>query len=266
MEGKCLMRESSISKEMKSNIHIKPYIPYCCSIVFWIGLWQFAANAIGNELFLPSPIHVWKELTGGFLLSRDVIRSIFTSLFHISKGFFLGLSVGVAFAIVSAMWEPVRILLWFPIKLIKTIPVASFVILALLWRDSSELSVILPFLMVVPTIYIHTLTGIRQMEKTLLEMAEVFQVSLFRKIRYLYFPEVLPHIASSASIAVGMAWKSGIAAEIIGLSQGTIGNRLYQAKIYLNTPEMFAWTILIVILCMICEGIIKQMMCVLEKL
>ena len=134
-----------------------------------------------------------------------------------------------------------RILLWFPIKVIKAVPVASFVILTLLWMDASELSIFIPFLMVLPILYLHTFTALMQMDRKL-------AVSPADRLFFVYLPQVLPAVLSACSLASGMAWKSGIAAEIIGLSRNSIGNRLYQAKIYLLTPELFAWTIVIILL------------------
>lgn len=105
--------------------------------------------------------------------------------------------------------------------------------------------------------YIHTLEGFRLTDLKLLERAKVFRVSLLKKIRYLYLPQLLPFLLSASSLAVGMAWKSGIAAEIIGLSKDSIGNQLYQAKIYLMTPELFAWTMVTVLLSIACEQLVK---------
>lgn len=236
------------------------YLLYGVSVVLWICIWHMAGVLIDNELFLPSPGRVWEVLYKELLRQEDFRISIMTSLVHIGKGFLLGCLAGIILAIFSSFSEIIRILLWFPMKLIKTIPVASFVILILLWVNASELSTVIPFLMVLPTLYIHTLTGIEQMDTKLLEMTQVFGISRFKKLWYLYLPQILPYISSATSLAIGMAWKSGIAAEIIGLAQGTIGNRLYQSKIYLNTPELFAWTIVIVILSIVCEWLLHGLM------
>ena len=101
--------------------------------------------------------------------------------------------------------------------------------------------------MVLPILYLHTLTVLEQTDPKLIEMAKLFHVSIKNQVLFLYLPQILPSILSACSLAAGMAWKSGIAAEIIGLSKHSIGNQIYQAKIYLVTPELFAWSFVVIL-------------------
>lgn len=231
-------------------------IKYFFSIVFWIIIWQIGAMLLNKELFLPTPLKVYQVLTTDLIIHSEFWESILYTLLHIGAGFLLGCFSGILLAVLASMSELTKTLLWFPIKVIQSVPVASFVILILLWIPASGLSVVIPFLMVLPILYTHTLTAITQTDKKLLEMAQVFRINQMKKIRYIYTPAVLPHILSSCSLAIGMAWKSGIAAEIIGLAKNSIGNALYQSKIYLMTPELFAWTIVIVVLSIACEQLL----------
>lgn len=251
---------------MKERINKKYRAANICSIALWICLWQLAAVAIDNELFLPSPVRVWETLYKELLFREELWSSILTSFLHIVEGFLLGSVAGICLAVAAFLKKWIRVLLWVPIRLMKTVPVASFVILTLLWVKASELSVVIPFLMVLPTLYVYTLNGMEQIDEKLVEMTRVFGVSRWKSLRYLYIPQILPHVSAAASLAIGMAWKAGIAAEIIGLAQGTIGNRVYQSKLYLNTPELFAWTIIIVVLSILCEGVIGACMRLIKKL
>ncbi len=221
---------------------------YSLAALFWLLLWQAAAMQIGKELFLPAPVQVFTVLFTELFPSRSFWLCVFSSFFRIGAGFLLGLSTGVVLAVASYCWNPIRILLWLPIKVIKSVPVASFVILTLLWMDSSMLAVFIPFLMVLPILYLHTLTALSQTDQKLLEMARLFHIPVPKQLSAIYLPHIFPSVLSACSLAAGMAWKSGIAAEIIGLSRNSVGNKLYQAKIYLLTPELFAWTIVIVLL------------------
>ena len=123
---------------------------------------------------------------------------------------------------------------------------ASFIILALVWLDSRRLPVFIAFLMVFPTVYLNLLEGIRQTDGRLLEMARVFHVPPVRQLWGIYLPQVLPYFRSAASLGLGLCWKAGIAAEVIGLPAGSMGERLYTAKIYFQTPDLFAWTAAVV--------------------
>lgn len=132
------------------------------------------------------------------------------------------------------------------VQLVKSIPVASFVILVLLWVSTSRLSTIISFLMVLPVVFTNVRGGIRQVDEKLLEMAEVFRLGIWKKVRAIYLPAVKPSFLTACSIGLGFCFKSGIAAEVIGLPANSIGGELYKAKLYLMTPELFAWTIVIV--------------------
>ena len=236
---------------------IKRICFYALSAAFWVLLWHMASIIIDKELFLPTPARVCEALFTELIWRESFRASIAASLVHIGEGFLLGTLSGILLAVLSHCIEIVKILLWFPMKVIKSVPVASFVILSLLWMRSEKLSVFIPFLMVLPILYINTLTGLEETDEKLLDMATLFKFSFPQKALHIYIPQILPHILSACSLAVGMAWKSGIAAEIIGLAGNSIGNQLYQAKLYLMTPELFAWTIVIVLLSMICEHCIQ---------
>lgn len=131
---------------------------------------------------------------------------------------------------------------------IQSVPVASFIILALIWFSSRSLSVLISFLMVLPVLYANTLGGIRAADAQLLEMAQVFRIPAARRVRYVYLPQVLPYFRSACQAALGLCWKAGIAAEVIGMPDGSIGEAAAgRPRIYLNTPDLFAWTLVIVL-------------------
>lgn len=242
----------------KNSIILPKPVKYLLSAILWILAWHLLATQLSMELFLPTPWEVCRVLFSQLIVSKSFWLSIQFSLFHIGTGFLFGCGLGIIMAILSAIFTPIETFLWFPMKVIQSVPVASFVILILLWVPASGLSTIIPFLMVLPNIYSHTLTGIKQTDRKLLEMACVFRIPLHKKIRYIYIPGLLPHILSALSLSIGMAWKSGIAAEIIGLTRNSIGNQLYQSKVHLLTPELFAWTLVIILLSIACEQLMKK--------
>lgn len=248
-----------MQNKQKVTARIPKGILYPASILLWLVIWYVAAEQINNEIFLPTPGSVFRVLLTELLPAVDFWKSLLTSLVHIGEGFLLGAVAGIVLAIGAAFSRLVELLCWFPIKVLKSVPVASFVILTLLWLDAEDLSVLVPAMIVLPIMYINTLTGIRETDKRLLEMARLFRVPFSRQLWYLYLPEALPHVWAGASLAVGLAWKSGVAAEIIGLVKHSIGNELYQAKLYFLTPELFAWTMVIVLLSVLCEALFQRM-------
>lgn len=221
-------------------------------IFFWVAVWQLMAVKIGKEVLLASPgatIEALITLTG----QSAFWHAIIFSLTRILLGFVLAVTVGVLLAALSAAVDWIRYLFSPLFSVIKAVPVASFIILALLWVSGSNLSICISFLMVLPIVYNNMLSGFMQVDKSLLEMAAVFRLSNMKKIKYIYIPQVLPYFTAACTTSLGLCWKSGIAAEVIGLPNGSMGNRLYETKLYLNTPEMFAWTVVIVLISFIVE-------------
>ena len=144
-------------------------------------------------------------------------------------------------------------------QLVKATPVASFIILALVWVSGSSLSVLISFLMVLPVLYSAVRTGIGSADRQLLEMAQVFRLPLGRRLRAVWLPAVLPAFRQGCGVALGICWKSGVAAEV---PDGSIGDALYRAKITLSTGELFAWTFVIILLSAVFE---KLFLALLDK-
>lgn len=204
-----------------------------------------ASIYVGQSILIASPAETLESLAV-LIFETQFWESIATSLGHVAVGFLLALFAGTAFAALSSRFFFVRELLAPLISAIKAAPVASFIILVLIWVSSKNLSVVISFLMAFPILYTNMLEGILQTDPKLLEMARVFGVGAFDRVRFIYCSQVLPFFQAACSLALGMAWKAGIAAEVIGLPATSIGENLYQAKVYLNTPDLFAWTFVIV--------------------
>lgn len=138
-------------------------------------------------------------------------------------------------------------------SVIKATPVASFIILAIIWFGSRNLSMFISFLMVFPVIYLNILEGAENTDKGLLEMARVYRLGAFKTLVYIYFPQLFPYISSACSVALGLCWKSGVAAEVIGIPTGSLGERLYRAKLYFETGDLLAWTAVIILVSVLFE-------------
>ncbi len=223
--------------------------------VFWTLLWQLASMAVGQAFILPGPVqsaHKLIELMG----TADFYCSVGNSLCRILIGFLLALSVGCLLAALSSLSRAVRTLLHPPMAAISATPIASFAILALVLIGKANLSVFISFLMALPVIYLNVLKGVDASDPQLIEMADVFRVSKLRRARAIYAPAAYPYLLSAAQIALGMCWKSGLAAEVIGQPDRSIGDALYRAKVFLETDSVFAYTIAIVLISVALERLV----------
>ena len=174
-------------------------------------------------------------------------RIVFSAL-RILAGFLLAVVGGLVLGALGARWRWVRIFIEPAMQLIRAMPVASFVILALLWVRSANLSVVVSFTHVLPVVYAGVQGGIADTDSQLLEMAHVYRLPLITRLRYIWLPGIFPSFCESCIAAMGMCWKSGVSAEVIGLPDHSVGDALYRAKITLSTPDVFAWTLVIVLL------------------
>ena len=217
------------------------------AVVFWLAVWQCAAMAVGQEVFLVSPLQALHTLLG-LLPRKEFWQRVCFSSGRILLGFALGTVVSAVLAAAAESCPAAETLLAPVMQLVKATPVASFIILALVWVRGSSLSVLISFLMVLPVMYSAVRIGIESADPQLLEMAQVFRLPLGRRLRAVWLPAVLPAFRQGCSVALGICWKSGVAAEVIGLPDGSIGDALYRAKITLSTGELFAWTFVIILL------------------
>lgn len=224
-------------------------------IVAWIAIWQLVSMIIHNRILLAGPVDTVRALIN-LIGTADFRTSVAGTLTRILLGLLLGTVLGLVTAFGAYYKEILELFLRPLVLCLKSVPVASFVILLLIWFGSGNISVIICTMVVYPIIYLNCLEGLKSTDRKLLEMAGVFRMPTGRRLRYIFLPQLLPFFRGGIKLAVGMSFKSGIAAEVIGQPLHTIGNGLYQAKIYLETGELFAWTIVVVLLSYICEKLI----------
>ena len=210
-------------------------------------LWQLAAMLLDQRLLLASPVKVLGRLAT-IWLEKGFWQTVSFSFVRIVCGFLLAFVTGILLAVLAGRFPIVEIFLWPFVLTVKSVPVASFIIILLIWLSSAELSIIISFLMVFPILYSNVLQGIKSTDGKLTEMAQLYKMPWSRRLFYIYLPQVKPFLYSACSVALGMSWKAGIAAEVIGIPAGSIGDALYQSKIYYNTSDLFAWTVIIVLI------------------
>ena len=228
-------------------------------ILFWILIWQTASMLIRNDIIFAGPADVIRSFRL-LIPESDFWLSIGWSFGKISLGFCMAFAAGILTGSLAFRLRPLREFLEPAVLLIKSIPVASFVILALIWIGSANLSIFISFLVVFPILYVNTISGLQNTDPRLLEMAKVFSIRLPERIRCIYLPALIPYLTSGCRIALGMSWKSGIAAEVIGVPTHTIGEHLYMSKIYLETSDLFAWTIVIILVSALFEKLFLWLM------
>ena len=225
--------------------------------VFWLGLWQLAAMAVGQSLLLPSPLEVGARLwelagTGPFWLSA------LATLVRIVAGTVLGVAAGAALAVLTHVSRLADTLLSPAVRVLRAAPVVSFIVLIILWAGSDKVPVIICAMMVTPVVWEDLRSGLASPSPELLEMAAAYQMSAARRARYIYLPAALPYLRSGVLSSIGLAWKSGAAAEVLCTPRRALGSQIYWSKLYLEIPSLFAWTAVVVALSLAVEALVRR--------
>ena len=225
----------------------------------WILLWQLLSMFVGKELLVPSPLSVFAALwsTMGTVLFW---RTVSLSVLRIIAGYAAGVTAGVILAVLTSAFRPLNVFLSPAQHIIKATPIASFIILALVWISGSGIPSFITFLMVLPIVWGNVSKGISETDKRLLEMALVYRFGRVKTIRTVYFHSTMPYFAAAAATSMGLAWKAGIAAEVLSLPGIAIGTRINDSKIYLEMPQLFAWSLVVIVISMLLEKLISHLL------
>lgn len=221
-------------------------------LAFWIFVWQMLALAVRRALVLPTPLAVAKTLLA-LLGEGEFYLVCLWSLGRIFAGLLIGLLAGVLLAACCAASRLADALVSPVISVIKATPIASVIILMLYVIGKSAVPMVATLLMVIPIVFMNVRRGIGAVPESMREVAAVYGFGRGKRMRYLILPSVLPYFAAACRSALGLAWKAGIAAEVICTPALSIGNALHDAKIYLESEALYAWTIVVVLLSVLIE-------------
>jgi len=215
-------------------------------------IWQAASVLTGLEILLASPVNVFLALAK-MLGTKIFYITLANSFVKITFGFLAAFAAGTVLGLLSGKFGIIEEILSPPVQLMKTLPITSFIILLLIWFGSENVAVFIVFIVIFPMIYTGLIDGMRNVDAQLKEMSEIFRIPAFRKIRCIYVPQIAPFVEANLKMGIGMCWKAGVSAEVIGLVRYSVGEQLYYSKLYLMTAELFAWSIVVVLVSLLSE-------------
>ncbi len=248
------MKTSTSAKRILTDI-----IKIIAVLIFWLVVWELAALKVGKELILPSPTQVASVL-GGLLVKKDTWVNALLSLLRIALGYIGGVTLGTLLSYLTCRLKICDLILSPVIRTVRATPVASFIILVMLWTSRGIVPTVMVLLMTAPLVWENICAQYRAADKKLIEMGRAFSFSHGKMLRLIYLPACLPGFFSGCINSVGLAWKSGIAAEVLCQPDAAIGSELYFSKIYLETPSLFAWTVIVIVLSFVLEKLIHLLL------
>lgn len=239
-----------------STIWDKRWVRRIVATVFWLAVWEFVSFLLPNMLFA-GPVQTAQSLLL-MLGDGNFWKSILLSLGKVAMGFILAAVLGCLCATMCHRFVYLQLLLEPAVQIMKSVPVACFIVVALIWVRSAWISVLTAFFVVFPLFHINLVEGLTRLDVKMLEMASMFRLHGGKRFQAIYLPGTAPYLLSACRVAVGMALKAGIAGEIIGLPAHSIGEQLYLSKLYLNTADLFAWTTVIILLSLVLEKLLVR--------
>lgn len=236
---------------------LKKIIKYAIPPAFWLGVWQVASMLVDMELLLPGPVAVARALAG-LIVTGDLWLSALYTLLRVVAGLAAGTAVGVLLAFLCHASPWADMVLAPAVRVVRATPVVSFILLVYLWVSRANIPGVIAALMVLPVIWGSVTTGLAAVDPKLLELARAYRFGRGRTLRLVTIPSLRPHFESGLLTAFGLAWKSGVAAEVICPPARAIGSRIQQARLSLETPELFAWTLVLIALSLALEGLLRR--------
>jgi NitT/TauT family transport system permease protein len=227
----------------------------------WVFVWDIAALIISqnNELMLlllPRPWTVflkWWEI----VLTSEFLRAVLRSLIRIFIGFTVGCTAGFLAGVLTAVFKAADYVLSPLIKVIRAVPVVAITILFFSLFESDLLPVTIVALMVTPIVWQTVLDGLKSADRPLLEMAEVYKFNGFKIFLFIKLPSIGGALLTSSVTALGFAWKSGIAAEVICEPAVALGTILMEGKGLIDFSTVYAVTLTVVLLSLVFEFVLK---------
>ena len=225
------------------------------SILLYLGVWKVLSLVIGRAIILPPPESVLHQLV--LLFSKGgVFIQILPTLFRGLAGFGLSLIAGILCGVAAGNSDRFR---WFINPLIisiRSIPVLSLILLAIIWFRTELVPMFICFLVVFPLVTGSVATGVRQVDPDLLEMTRIYRKSRWDVLKAVYLPSLFPYISSGITSGLGLTWKSVVAAEVLSMPPRGIGTAMQTAQMQLDTAVLFSWTFLVVLLAGLFDGLI----------
>ena len=230
------------------------------AVVFGLIVWEVCAEKIDSAIILP---HVGETFSVILELipSIEFWLTVLYTLGRILAGLALGISLGVALGYISALWNPIHSFLSPFMTVIRCTPVASFIVIMLFMvDDNGKIPAIIAILMVLPIIWQSTADAFGKIDRDLYEVSVVFNFSFKKRIRYVYIPTVNKYLVPAIINSIGLSWKAGVAAEIITYTKKSIGIEISYAKDAWAGAEIFAWTLVVVLLSLGLEYLAKRLL------
>ena len=228
-------------------------------VLFWLAVWEILALIVNHSYFLPS---FTETLIAFIRLIKTAVffKALLFTLLRVLAGLLGGILVGILLAVLSYKVKPIKSLITPIMSVIKATPVATVIIILWIALSANTLAIVIAMLMVVPIVWQNLIDGFSSISTELVEVCDIFELSFYKKMKYLLLPSVFKYFIPAVTTSIGLAWKAEIATEIIAYVKNSIGYYINDAKYYYESDTVFAWTLVIIIMSMTLEKLTKRLL------
>ena len=221
--------------------------PKFLSIFFFLIIWEGVALYIDNSLLFPRVSEIFLSLKN-LVASGDFILILWNTLSRFFISIVFSLILAIIFSVASYRYEVISFLLFPFIIFLRAVPTIAIIIVVLIWSSVERVPIVVGMLILFPILYESILGGIKNVDKNLLKMSKVFKVSTKRVVRDIYIPSIYYSISSNIPSYMGLTFKVIIAGEVLSQERLSIGGEIFINKIYLESSNIFAWIIVVIVL------------------
>lgn len=211
----------------------------------FLGAWQVAAAALQSDQ-LPGPWEVmhslWHHLTEG-----ELLRSVAVTLRRVALAFMLAMIAGVLLGFFMGRYALVDTMLDGVLIMGLNIPALVIIILCYVWFGLVETAAVAAVAVnKLPLVAVTVREGVRAIDRQLLQVGMVFQVSLGRRLRHIYLPQLYPYLMAAARSGLSLIWKIVLVVELLGRSDG-VGFQLGSFFQFFDITSILAYTMAFVL-------------------
>ncbi|MDE5654757.1 MAG: ABC transporter permease subunit [Clostridia bacterium] len=225
------------------------------TVIMIVVVYAIISKVVGVELITPSVRSTLKEFFVMFG-KGDFYKAVGGTLWRAFIAYILSFVLAFALATLTKFWKPLRRAFSPIVALVRVLPTMSLILLALIWFNSFQSTVLVAFFVIFPMLYTGFCDAIEGVDKDLIEMSRVYGVDKRRLVTQLYIPQALPSVFTCIKSSVGLNLKLVISAEVLAQTADSMGLYMQLAKINLDTAVLLAWTMVAILLGGVIEGIV----------
>lgn len=242
------------NKSNLKNVILNTIYPLI-ALALVLAIWAIVAEVKNKPLILPKPDVTLKNFfmlfaSKAFWVSAgySLLRTIICFLIAFALAFVLG-AIGGMLPVFAKIFAPI-------VSVLRAVPTLAVILIAMIWLDADGTPILIGFLVAFPILYQSVYTAIVGVDRDLVEMTKVYNVSVVDRVLHLYMPEIAPSIFDSSRSTVSLTLKVVIAAEVLAYTRDSIGHQMQTANLTYDISLLLAWTIMAIVLSFLLEGVV----------